>query len=124
LVSNFFILTGLLYLFHFDYSNNWGRVNMAQISKKFLPVDVQNRITETLLEAVSQVKGRKDTALFLNDLLTPTERVVLAKRLAEAGREFWQDVVKLAHRLGTSSRFVDEGLLDKKLGFDKKKTLV
>ena len=172
MVINLFILTGLLYLFHFDYSNNWGRVNMAQVSKKFLPVDVTNRITETLLEAVSQVKGRKDTALFLNDLLTPTERVVLAKRLAiavlllkgwgyesiqnflkvssdtvgkvalivkhnqgypkivekmlrtESGREFWQDVVKLAHRLGTSDKFVGEGLLDKKYGFDKKKTLV
>ncbi len=145
---------------------------IAQISKKYLARGVQEKISGTLLEAVSQVKGRQDTALFLNDLLTFTEKVVLGKRLAiavlllkgwgyepiqnflkvssdtvgkvalvvrhnqgyrkvgermlttEAGREFWHDVVKLAHRLGTHDKFVDEGLLDKKYGFDKKKTLI
>ena len=123
------------------------------------------------MEAVSQVKGRQDTQLFLNDLLTPTERVVLAKRLAiavllikgwgylaiqnflkvssdtvgkvsqivknnrgyrrivermlrtEAGRQFWQDVIKLVHRLGTRDTFVEEELLNKKLGIKKKNLL-
>lgn len=145
---------------------------MAQISKRYLSLAVQNKISETLLEAISGVKGRKDTALFVNDLLTPTERVVLAKRLAiavfllkgwgyesiqdflkvssvtvgkvslvvkqnqgyrkvvdkmlmtEAGRQFWRDVVKLTHRLGTRDTFVEEELLNKKFGFDKKKTLL
>ena len=145
---------------------------MAQISKKYLSAEVQNRITQTLLEAVSQVRGKEDTSLFLNDLLSPTEKVVLAKRLAiavlllkgwgyesiqnflkvssdtvgkvsltvkqnqgyrkivermlktEAGREFWRDIVKLGHRLGTHDKFLDEGLLDKKFGFDRKKTLL
>lgn len=144
---------------------------MAQISKKYLSVDVQNKITGTLFEAISQVKGRKETSLFLNDLLTPTEKVVLAKRLAiavllikgwgyeaiqsflkvssdtvgkvsvivkinqgyrsvvekmmrtEAGREFWQDVLKLAHRIGTRETFVDDQFLNKKFGY-KKKTLL
>ena len=145
---------------------------MAQISERYLSVDVQNKISGTLLEAVSQVKGRQETALFLNDLLTPTEKVVLAKRLAiavllikgwgyeaiqnflkvssdtvgkvslivkhnrgyskiverimktEAGREFWRDVIKLVHRLGTRDTFVEEELLNKKLGYDKKKNLL
>ena len=57
---------------------------MAQISKRHLSIQVQDKIIGTLLEAVSQVKGKEDTQLFLNDLLTPTERVVLAKRLAIA----------------------------------------
>src|SRR3989344_9035841 len=134
---------------------------MAQISKKYLSEDIQNKISGTLMEAVSQVKGRQDTQLFLNDLLTPTERVVLAKRLAiailllkgwgyepiqnflkvssdtvgkvsvivknsqgyrkavknilvtEAGRKFWQNVVKLAHRFSTRDRLIDDKLLDK-----------
>ncbi len=144
---------------------------MAQISKKYLSEDIQNKISGTLLEAVSQVKGRQDTQLFLNDLLTPTERVVLAKRLAiavllikgwgyepiqnflkvssdtvgkvsqivknnrgyrkivermlrtEAGREFWQDVIKIVHRLGTRDTFIEEELLNKKLGIEKKNLL-
>ncbi|HLB34923.1 MAG TPA: Trp family transcriptional regulator [Chthoniobacterales bacterium] len=144
---------------------------MAQISKKYLSEDIQNKISGTLMEAVSQVKGRQDTQLFLNDLLTPTERVVLAKRLAiavllikgwgylaiqnflkvssdtvgkvsqivknnrgyrrivermlrtEAGRQFWQDVIKLVHRLGTRDTFVEEELLNKKLGIKKKNLL-
>ena len=144
---------------------------MAQISKRFLSEEVQNKISGTLLEAVSQVKGRNDAQLFLNDLLTPTERVVLAKRLAiavllikgwgyesiqsflkvssdtvgkvsvivknnegyrkivermlktEAGREFWQDVIKLVHRLGTRDTFIEEELLNKKLGIEKKNLL-
>lgn len=145
---------------------------MAQISKRYLSWDVQNKISGTLLEAISQVKDKKEAALFVNDLLTPTERVVLAKRLAiavlllkgwgydgiqnflkvssdtvgkvslivksnqgyrrvvdkmmrtEAGREFWRDVVKLAHRLGSRNPFVDEELLDKRYGYNKKKTLL
>lgn len=145
---------------------------MAQISKRYLSAEVQNKISETLLEAVSQVKGKQETGLFLNDLLTPTERVVLAKRLAiavlllkgwgyeaiqhfikvssdtvgkvslvvkqkegyrktiekmmktEAGRQFWREIVKLAHRLGGRDTFIEEGLLDNKFGFDKKKNLL
>lgn len=144
---------------------------MAQISKKYLSADVQNKIAYTLLEAVSQVKGRKETSLFLNDLLTPTEKVVLAKRLAiavllikgwgyeaiqsflkvssdtvgkvsvtvkvnqgyrsivekmmrtEAGREFWQDVIKLAHRVGTRETFAEEELLNKKFRMGRKTLL-
>ena len=41
----------------------------------------------------------------------------------EAGREFWQDVVKLTHCLGTRDTFIDEKLLDKKLGVSKKSLL-
>ena len=39
---------------------------------------------ETLWEAVSQVKSKEEVKLFLNDLLTPVERVMVTKRLAVA----------------------------------------
>ena len=39
---------------------------------------------ETLWDAVSQVKDKHDVRLFLNDLLTPIERIMVTKRLAIA----------------------------------------
>lgn len=57
---------------------------MPQVSKRFLSEKVSSRITETLLEAISQLKEKSDIQLFINDLLTPVERVMIAKRLAVA----------------------------------------
>ncbi|OGD92719.1 hypothetical protein A3C33_02270 [Candidatus Curtissbacteria bacterium RIFCSPHIGHO2_02_FULL_42_58] len=39
---------------------------------------------ETLWEAISQVRDKDDVQIFLNDLLSPIERVMIAKRLAIA----------------------------------------
>ena len=46
--------------------------------------DTERKITETFLEAISQVRDKSEVQLFINDLLTPVERVMLAKRFAIA----------------------------------------
>lgn len=45
---------------------------------------IEGQIYETLWEAISQLKDKNDIQIFLNDLLSPVERIVLAKRLAIA----------------------------------------
>lgn len=57
---------------------------MTQVSRRVLHKQVEEQIFETLWEAISQVRDKKDVQIFLNDLLTPTEKVMLAKRLAIA----------------------------------------
>ncbi len=41
-------------------------------------------MNRTLLEAISKLKSKEEITLFINDLLSPVERVMLAKRLAVA----------------------------------------
>lgn len=57
---------------------------MPQISRRKLRKDVEDRVAETLLEALSQVRDKKEASLFISDLLTPTERIMVSKRLAIA----------------------------------------
>ncbi|MDO8487412.1 MAG: Trp family transcriptional regulator [Candidatus Curtissbacteria bacterium] len=57
---------------------------MSQVSRRLLDKRIEEQIFETLWEAISQLKDKKDIQIFLNDLLTPVERIVLAKRLAIA----------------------------------------
>ncbi|TSC90177.1 MAG: hypothetical protein G01um10145_281 [Microgenomates group bacterium Gr01-1014_5] len=57
---------------------------MTQVSKRYLSSDVQKRMFEVFINAVSKAKYRRDVASFLTDLLSPTERIMLAKRLAIA----------------------------------------
>src|SRR3990167_7341373 len=57
---------------------------MPQVSRKKLPKDLEDRIKASFYEAVGAVKSDADGALFLRDLLTPTERVMIPKRLAIA----------------------------------------
>lgn len=57
---------------------------MPQISRRRLPKEIEEKIKASFYEAVSAVKGDREVALFLRDLLTPTERVMIPKRLAIA----------------------------------------
>ncbi|OGD85851.1 hypothetical protein A3B51_03270 [Candidatus Curtissbacteria bacterium RIFCSPLOWO2_01_FULL_41_18] len=57
---------------------------MSRVSKKILNKQIEEQMFETLWEAISQVKDKGDVKLFLNDLLTPVERIMAAKRLAIA----------------------------------------
>lgn len=57
---------------------------MTQISKRVLNKDIEKKITETFLAVISQVRDKSEVQLFINDLLTPVERVMLAKRFAIA----------------------------------------
>lgn len=145
---------------------------MPQVSKRILSKEIEAKIAETLLEAVSQLRTKSEVADFLQDLLSPVEKIMISKRLAiavlllkgweypaikdflkvsnatvakisiilkdnvgykiavdkvaktEAGREFWKDVVKMIHRVGTiKDTFIDDEVLNKKFKF-KRKTLL
>jgi TrpR-related protein YerC/YecD len=57
---------------------------MAQVSRRRLHPNTEEKIYNTFWEAISQLKSEQEISLFLNDLLSPTEKVMLAKRLAIA----------------------------------------
>lgn len=57
---------------------------MAQVSKNPLTQKASKQIFSIFLEAVSSVKDSHSTAIFLTDLLTRTEQIMLAKRLSIA----------------------------------------
>ena len=57
---------------------------MPEVSRRKLPREIEEKIKASFYEAISVVKGDKESELFLRDLLTPTERVMIPKRLAIA----------------------------------------
>lgn len=57
---------------------------MAQVSKRYLSPDVQERMFEIFVNAFSKAKYKRDIGKFLMDLLSSTEKIMLAKRLAIA----------------------------------------
>ncbi len=57
---------------------------MAQVSKRFLAKKVEERILDLFWTSLSSVSTKQDIAFFLEDLLSPTEKLMLAKRLAIA----------------------------------------
>lgn len=57
---------------------------MTKVSRKLLNKKIQGQIFNNLWESLSQLKNKKDIEIFLADLLTPTERIMAAKRLAIA----------------------------------------
>lgn len=57
---------------------------MSQVSRRVLSKDVENYIFEIFKKTLLSLKKPQDIEDFLDDLLTPTERLMLAKRLAIA----------------------------------------
>lgn len=57
---------------------------MTQISKRPLSPGLDNRLQELLLQSLIKVGNSKDASNFLADILTPTEKTMIAKRLAIA----------------------------------------
>lgn len=57
---------------------------MAQISKYPISKEVADRIFEVFLKTFVEIKSKEDADQFISDFLTPTEKIVLAKRLAIA----------------------------------------
>ena len=55
---------------------------MAHISRKSLKRKTLDRISQELIEIIAHTRSRKETKALLEELLTPTERVMLGKRLA------------------------------------------
>lgn len=76
---------------------------MPLVSKRKIPQDIEEKMYETLWEAISQLRSRGEIQKFLNDLLSPVERQMIAKRIAIAallmkgyGYEAIQDILKVS----------------------------
>jgi len=57
---------------------------MAQVSKYPLKKEVKERIDELLWEVIGSLRSKEETENFFRDLLSPTEEIMLSKRLAIA----------------------------------------
>lgn len=57
---------------------------MAQVSRRFIKPEVQERIISLFLASIVLTGSKDAAANFIDDLLTPTEKIVLAKRLSIA----------------------------------------
>jgi Trp operon repressor len=57
---------------------------MTQVSRRPLAKEIEKRVFELFLEAVAEVKTKGQVEIFLKTLLSPTEKIMLAKRLAIA----------------------------------------
>lgn len=57
---------------------------MSQVSKRKIQPEIELRIYETLWEAFSKLNSSSEIKSFLGDLLSPIEKIMIAKRLAIA----------------------------------------
>lgn len=57
---------------------------MTQVSRYPISTKVADRIFEVFLKTLVEIKSDKEADQFISDLLTPTEKIMLAKRLAIA----------------------------------------
>lgn len=57
---------------------------MAMVSRRKLNKQLESYIFELFIRTISDLKEQKDIANFIEDLLSPTEKIMLVKRLAIA----------------------------------------
>lgn len=57
---------------------------MTQVSRRFLNKKVENRILDLFWNSLSSLSSKEKISIFLDDLLSPTEKIMLSKRLAVA----------------------------------------
>lgn len=55
---------------------------MTHVSRKWVKKDVFERMTRQFIDTISELRTKQEIAGFVKELLTPTERIMLAKRLA------------------------------------------
>lgn len=59
-------------------------MDMTKVSRRFLDKELWNRIFEIFVKTLADLKNPADVQNFIEDLLSPTEKVMLTKRLAIA----------------------------------------
>lgn len=57
---------------------------MTKVSKRLLNKNLEDRIFEVFIKTIVDLKNPADVQNFINDLLSPVERIMLVKRLAIA----------------------------------------
>lgn len=74
---------------------------MPHVSRKPLSKSFEDEIINELAWVLTQIKDQKEMRTFLQDLLTPTEKTMLAKRLALSSLLFqgksWFEICKILH---------------------------
>jgi len=57
---------------------------MAQVSRRYLDEKTKQRIFSLFVSAIVSCNSKESAALFIEDLFTPTEKIMLSKRLSIA----------------------------------------
>ena len=57
---------------------------MSQVSKRMLQADITERLFQNFWEMFANIKQTRQIQLFLEDFLSPSEKIMLAKRMAIA----------------------------------------
>lgn len=57
---------------------------MAQVSRHFMNPNIEKRVYEVFIESVKNTKDSSEVVDLLNDLLSPVEKIMMAKRVAIA----------------------------------------
>lgn len=57
---------------------------MPKVSQNKLSAAIQGEILRTLFSGIAHIHSERDVSILLRDLLTPTEHIMLAKRLMAA----------------------------------------
>ncbi len=57
---------------------------MSQVSKHFMNPKIAAKVYEVFINSIKNSKSRTDVVTFLDDLLSPSEKTMLAKRVAIA----------------------------------------
>lgn len=57
---------------------------MPPISKRIVSPKISKNIDDLLINSFSKTRGKNDLLPFISDLLTPTEKIMVSKRLAIA----------------------------------------
>lgn len=57
---------------------------MSKVSRRFLDKELEERIFEVFLKTIVDIKNTAEAKNFIEDLLSPTEKIMLVKRLAIA----------------------------------------
>ncbi len=57
---------------------------MTQVSRHFMNPDIEKRVYEVFIESVKNTRNSNEVIDFLNDLLSPVEKIMMAKRVAVA----------------------------------------
>lgn len=74
---------------------------MAQISRRPVKKDVEKRVYKTFTSVLSRIKDHQLIEEFLNDFLSPVEKIMLSKRLSIAlllGKGYtYQQIAEILH---------------------------
>lgn len=57
---------------------------MPRVSTRPIPLEIENKIYDLLIKSIEKLSKKYDIVPFLSDILYPTERVMIAKRLSIA----------------------------------------